>query len=400
MKLILSLKLLFVSVFLLAIEITQAQDSSWQRTYQFGAYNQFDLRNSSGNAIATHRVLQDVFRKNVKPQLGTKTGNITGGIYSFATTYLTMLWSHEFGHSLRAKQVSGYFKIHNFGLPIPYTTMHLPDDISLSNEALSVTAGFEVNSLSARQIQQEFVAQNGIYNEDLGFAFANRLMYPLYSLLILPRNPEDKETWTNTAGDPVHVALPVFKNYANGQVFRADSSVNPALVRYYNQSTYLGLLFNLLDPQMYREVGATFGKNKTRRPIFLLGDYTKGWTYGTLFNVSPLGYELYLNNYIHWADQHFMLYLKYGNPFKNNGVGLVWNRFVASPKVQLSAKVDAWDQDLFGKGLSTEIQGELKLSKYFGLMANLGYKSKGYVLGKQLEAGLNLGGGLIYYTRY
>ncbi|TNE79950.1 MAG: hypothetical protein EP332_09345 [Bacteroidetes bacterium] len=179
-----------------------------------------------------------------------------------------------------------------------------------------------------------------------------------------------------------------------------DSSVNPALIRYYNQSTYLGLLWNLADPQLYREVGATFGKNKTRRPIFLLGNQTQGWTYGTLFNVSPLGYELYLNNYIHLANQQFMLYLKYGDPFKNKGIGLVWHKLIAQNNWKLSAKVDAWDQGLFGKGLSTEVMTSLKFSKHFGLFANLGYKSKGYVLGKQLGAGLNLGGGLIYYTKY
>ncbi|TNE79951.1 MAG: hypothetical protein EP332_09350 [Bacteroidetes bacterium] len=194
MKLVQGLFLAFLVALCCIPASALAQDSSWRRQYDFGAYTQFDLRNSSGNAISTHRLLQDVFRTQIKPHMGEKSGNITAGIYSFATTYLTMLWSHEFGHSLRAKQVGGQFKIHNFGLPIPYTTMHLPSTISLTDKSLSVTAGFEVNSLSAQQIQQEFVAQNGIYNEALGFAFANRLMYPLYSFLIVPRNPKEKDT--------------------------------------------------------------------------------------------------------------------------------------------------------------------------------------------------------------
>lgn len=78
----------------------------------------------------------------------------------------------------------------------------------------------------------------------------------------------------------------------------------------------------MLDPQFYREVGAAFGKSsKIRRPVFLIGDYRNGWTYGTLFNASPLGYELYFQNYIHYKNNQYGLYVKYGRPFKNIGLG-------------------------------------------------------------------------------
>lgn len=392
--------LLFYLTLFTSASVLNAQDSLSIRKYQFGYYNQYDLRNSSTNAISTHQILNDAFRKLIKPKMNERLGNASYGVLSFATTYLTMLWSHEFGHSLRAKQVGGSFKIHNFGLPIPYTTMHLPSSINLIDEALSVTGGFEVNSLNIRHLQKEFIVNNGTYNEDLALSFANRLMYPLYSLLIIPRDPKDKDVWINTAGDPVHIALPVFKNYSNGKVFMPDSTVNPQLVRYYNQSSIFGLLFNLIDPQLYREIGATFGKNKPRKPIFLIGDQNNGWTYGTLFNTSPLGYELYLNNYIHISGQTFSAYFKYGNPFKNNGLGLNWYNMVNHKFVNISASIDLWDQDLFGIGVSGEIFTELKFSKNIGLFANLGYKSEGYVLGKQIQKGLNLGFGIQVYSKY
>lgn len=394
------MKFAFLCVLLTFTWHTYAQDSLLNRRYQFGIYNQFDLRNSSTNAITTHRILHDVFRKGIKPKMNERWGNITYGVYSFAATYMTMLWSHEFGHSLRAEQVGGNFKIHNGALPIPYTTMHLPNSISLVNEALSVTAGFEVNTMNMRSIQAEFVTQNGICNEDLAFSFANRLMYPLYSSVIVPRDPEKRDVWINTAGDPIHVALPVFKNYSDNQVFMADSTVNPALVRYYNQSSIFALLINLADPQLYREVGAAFGKKKSRAPIFILGDHTNGWTYGTCFNVSPLGYELYMNNYIHLGGQQFIVYLKYGNPFKNYGVGLTWNDLIKKEKLRLSATVDLWDQDLFGQGLSGELYTEIKAARKVGFFANVGYKTEGYVIGKQIAKGFNLGGGLVFYTSY
>lgn len=378
----------------------QAQDSSWVRTYEFGAYNQFDLRSSSSNAIATNRLLHDAFRKEITSNMDEKWGNITYGFFSFATTYLTMLWSHEFGHSLRARQADGEFRIHSIALPIPRTTMHLPASVSLVDEALSVTAGFEVNALNTRSIQSQFVAQNGIYNEDLAFSFANRLMYPLYTTVIVPTDPEDKDVWINTAGDPVHVALPVFKNYSSDMVFMPDSTVNPDLVSYYNQASIFGVLLNLLDINFYKEAGAAFGKNKTRNPLFLIGDHHTGWTYGTLFNVSPLGYELYLNNYIHINGNQFSLYYKYGRPFKNNGIGLMWRNFFQSEYGNLSARIDAWDQDIFSAGISGEILSEWKISDSFGLSVNAGYKTDGYVLGKQVSDGLNVGAGLVFYGVY
>lgn len=377
-----------------------AQDSSLVRKYELGFYNQYDLRNTSMNTISINRLVHDGFRKGVISKLNPKLGNITYGVFSFMSTYLTMLWSHEFGHSLRAEQVDGHFNIHNGALPIPYTTMDLPDSISLVDEALSVTAGFEVNAINTKSIQYEFIENNGHQNEDLALSFANRLMYPLYSSVIVPRDPEDHDVWINTAGDPIHIALPVFKNYSNDMVFMPDSTVNPALVSYYNQSSIFALVINLIDPQMYREVGATFGKRKNRAPIFLIGDYNTGWTYGTFFNVTPLGYELNLNNYLHVKDNKFRISIRYGNPFKNNGLGFAWTDILKQKKVNFTVSADVWDQDLFGIGASSEISAEIPLLKRFGCAANIGYKTEGYILGKQINEGVNFGIRLIRYGSY
>ena len=311
-----------------------------------------------------------------------------------------MLWSHEIGHSLRAWQVDGQFKIHNMALPVPYTTMHLSDDINLVDEALSVTAGFEVNYMTVRDIQNNFITQNGIYNEDLALSFAHRVLYPLYISLIVPMDANDPEAWLNPAGDPAHIALLVSKNYSDDPTIMPDGTVNPELVDLYNQSAIFASFFSLLDPQFYKEVGAAFGKNKTRRPTFLIGDHNNGWTYGTLFNASPLGYELYMNNYIHFNGNKFSVYAKYGNPYKNYGIGIGWDNMISAQKLSISSKIEAWDQDLFNKGISGEITLESKLSTHMGTSLTLGYKTEGYVLGKQLDKGVNFGIGLIYYAKY
>lgn len=375
------------------------QDSLWQRTYEFGIYNNHDLRNSSHNAISTHRLLNDGFETYVTSKMKPVVGNISKGVFSFATTYLTMLWSHEFGHSIRAHQVDGKFNIHNFGLPVPYTTADLPDDISLPNEAIFVTAGFEVNYLNVRSLQSQFIRQNGNWNGDLAYGFANRLMYPIYTTLIVRVDPSDPNVWIETAGDPVHYILPVFKNYSDNKVFMDDGEVNPDLEKFYNQASIFATFFNLLDPQFYREVGASFGSDKkVRRPIFLIGNHSNGWTYGTLFNASPLGYELYMQNYIHLNDQQYGLYLKYGRPFKNIGLGLSMNDVLDMNQFRTDFLLELWQQDIFGNGASAEFKSQWKMTANFGLNFNIGYKTEGYVLGKQLNSGLNLGVGICIYN--
>ncbi|MCF7807427.1 MAG: hypothetical protein K9N38_02755 [Candidatus Marinimicrobia bacterium] len=331
----------------------------------------------------------------IRPAMSPKLGDIAFSVFSFSTTYMILIWSHEFGHSLRAEQVGGHFNIHNANLPIPHTTMTLPDSISLVDETLSVTAGFEVNYLNVRTIQRDFMKNNGASNTDLAFAFANRIMFPLYTSVILPFTPEERDVWINTAGDPVHVILPVWKNYSDGQVFMADSSVNPDLVDLYGETALLGTYWNLLDPHFYKEVAASFGDETVeRKPIWLIGDAENGWTYGTLFNVSPLGYELYMNNYINLDGKALSVYFKTGRPFKNNGLGLVWNEFLTTDKMTMTATVDAWDQDIFGSGVAAELTTDMWVADGIDLILHTGYKTEGYVLGKQIPEGFTLGMGL------
>ena len=122
-----------------------------------------------------------------------------------------------------------------------------------------------------------------------------------------------------------------------------------------------------------------------------------GRTYGTLFNASPLGYELYMQNYIHLNNRQYGVYLKYGRPFKNIGLGFSMNDVLNFNNFKADVLAETWQQDLFGAGASLEFSGKLKLSKHFGLNFNLGYKSEGYVLGKQLNAGVNIGSGISFF---
>jgi|APSaa5957512622_1039677.scaffolds.fasta_scaffold44280_2 hypothetical protein len=120
-----------------------------------------------------------------------------------------------------------------------------------------------------RDMQSQFVRYNGLPNDDLSFSFANRLMYPIYTTLVVPIDPKNQNVWIETAGDPVYYTLPVFEQYSGNQVFLSDGTVNPELVSFYYEAMILALAVNLLDPPFYGELGASFGRaTKDRKPIF------------------------------------------------------------------------------------------------------------------------------------
>ena len=360
--------------------------ASFHRHYEIGIAPFLDLNTVSRNGLTAYKLLQDAYSLKLQPRLPKTLGKIAGGIWSFSITYLTMIWPHEFGHSLRAKQAGGAFRIHNVALPIPYTTMHLPADVSLTHRALSVTGGFEVNYLSSKSIQNDFLEYDGLYNDELALAFAHRLMYPIYVSLVIPRNPADKDTWIHTAGDPVHYIAPVWENYSDNAFFLSDSTVHPGLVSFYRQSALFATFWNLLDPTFYQEISALFGDVRDgKRPWYLLGDRSKGWTVGTMFNVSPLGYEVFLNNYLSWKNRLYILQIKSGRPFKNNAISLSCPNILHKQRLKLGGAAEVWDQDLYGKGflLSTDVSASI--GHQLSLEAQIGYKSRGYTLGRTTE---------------
>ena len=362
-------------------------DSTYHRYYEIGIAPSYDLHNVSRNGLTTFKVMQDVYSKGIQPKLPEKLGNMLGGVWSFSFTYLSMIWPHEFGHSMRAHQVGGHFNIHNIALPIPYTTMDLPDDVSFQSRALSVIGGFEINYLSSRSIQDDFYEYNGLYNDELGLAFVHKMMYPIYVSLIVPQNPEKADTWIKTAGDPVHYIMPVWQSYSNDEVFLSDGTVHPGLVDFYGQSALLATFFNLLDPAFYKQASAAFGKpTDGKRPWYLIGNEHTGWSYGTMFNTSILGYEVFLNNYLKLNDRLFIVRLKTGRPFKNNSLTISSPNIYTSEKIKLGALAEVWDQDIFGMGGMVYSDISYSISDKIDINLQFGYKTEGYTIGRTVES--------------
>ncbi len=347
-----------------------------------------DIYNASINTRTGGKLLHDAFTRGIGPQIGNTTvRNITEGVWSFATIFSAMLWSHEFGHMLRARQVGGRFYIERYSFPVIHGRMELPANHSLQDNALSITGGFEANYLTVRDIQLDLYRYNSLYNDELSLAFAHRLLYPIYFSLIAPVDPALPETWTNTMGDPVHWIKPIWQR-AGKDVLMADGTVNAELVRFYKQSALASVLWNLADLNVYREAGALFGNTlEGKKARYLFGNSSNGWGYGTHFNTSVLGAELNLVNYLRFNDKLYTTSLRYGFPFENYGIGLGAYHLLNTTRYNMDLNLDVWSQAYYGKGFALSSNLYYNLHKPLDLVLQAGYKTEGYVLGRMIDRG-------------
>lgn len=376
---------------------TPADTSNFYQYYELNLSAKDNLHMAAYNGLTAHKALQNALLYGLEPALPEKLGGAVSGLVGLGITYYAMLYSHEFGHVIRTKNAGGKFKFHNHNLPFPYTTLTLPEDVSLIDETLAVTGGFEVNYLAARRIQNDFIEYNGVYNTELALYFAHRMMLPIYTTLVVAVDPNDPNTWIETAGDPVHIVHPVWKMYSDGKVFEEDGSVVKGLANLYNQTNILGTFWNLTDPVFLKSFGSLFKSSKDgQRPWFLLGNHENGWTYGTSFNTSPLGYELYLHQYVTLNAKLYQLTLKTGEPFRNNSINLYSPNFFENEQLKIGAELQVFDQAMFGKGFHASGELTLTLSKQIKARLQAGYKTEGYILGRQLDGGLTGQLGLVY----
>lgn len=397
-KLHLTILSLFVS-FSVTLAINDSTEfniaNKYHRGYDLIYGLNYDLMNSSVNSRTAGKLIIDAYYRGIEPSIKNNTiKNITGFIWSFATTWSSTMWPHEFGHFLRANEVGGDFRIEKVRFPIAFGKVEFPDDATLVDESMFITGGLEVNHLIANEIQKDYYNYNGLHNDELYTAFFHRVMYPAYTMLFVRIDPKKSENWVNDAGESVCMgdaacfAKLVWERRGNNAI-NPDGKVSQGLVDLYNHAAWFSVLWNLADINLYHQASAlTKGELNGRRPKYLIGNETNGWSYGTLFNASVLGVELYLNNYIRLKDKFYTAYLKYGFPFENYGVGISAYNIFNTKSVVADLNFDFWNQEFYDLGLHGSTNLSFLIGKKFYLSSQLGWKTEGYLLGKSINKGL------------
>lgn len=88
------------------------------------------------------------------------------------------------------------------------------------------------------------------------------------------------------------------------------------------------------------------------------------------------------------GNQFYHVYFKYGFPFKNYGLGVSVPDLVRIKRFNLLGQVDFWSQDHYGNGIALSSTSRFEVAKGFNILAQIGYKTKGYIVGKTTKDGI------------
>ncbi|MCX7998122.1 MAG: hypothetical protein N3A69_04105 [Leptospiraceae bacterium] len=368
-------------------------------TFLFG-FN-YDVLNVSENSRTLLKMYSDAYYRGFEKKLeNSNIKEVVGFTWTFVGKWLTFLLPHELGHGLRTEQVGGGFRAVKFAAPGIVGDLRLPKTASSEDHTLALIGGFEANYLTTRDVQMDFYRYNGLYNDEYGMAFAHRIMYPLYAFLFSPQNPNDPQTWIRAGGDPVNFTKLVWERgsrkvfikeneflweFLNQHGIYQKEKVNPKLIQFYNQTAIASIFWNLIDWNLYRQADSFFGEQmEGKRPKFFEISEFK-WSYATLFNTSTLRAELYWYHYFQVKKNFFSLYFKTGFPYKNQGLGFFVSEILTYKAFSIDLQMDFWKQEFYGNGFALAPVFRYRISKELSLIAQLGYKTKGYLLGKTVE---------------
>ena len=369
-----------------------AQDDTtavYTRQYKlvFGASDELEIFATTG--VTLNKAFIDLYQQGIAHRLPAKLAPWIETIWSINWTFFFTMWPHDGGHWARAQQVGGDFLITKFGYPFPVAKMRLPEVMDRKYETLTSIGGHEINYLMRQQVHLDYYDKQYAFADELIFSFIQDIFYPMYAFLLAYADPTNPAVWTDTRGDPIESTLSVYKNYTGRDPIREDGSVDPELIDQYRTNTYLSLLWPLLNPMLYRSAKAfTVDMAKDHglmKAPWMLGNDRFAYSWGTIFHPSPLGYELYLNNYFRYNGKLYLVYMKTGHPFKNNGIGFQIPRLLEVGKFCLGLSADVWDQDIHGKGGNVVFSTEYQLQKGFRVIMKGGWKSAGYLVGRRVD---------------
>jgi hypothetical protein len=381
-----------------AAQENRSGDPSREYRLMFGSLTELEPIATAG--LTFNRMVHDLYYDRIGPVLSEKIRPVSEIAWSIFWTFTFTMWPHDGGHWARAEQIGGNFIIHGYSFPFPEAEMKLPSTLKPGEGTLSSIGGFEINYLMSRQVRNAFYGNGYVHADDLIHFLIQHTHFPFYAFLLTPADPTVPETWTDTYGDPVECVLSVYENYTGRPAIRNDGSVDPDLVRQYREASYLSLLWTLLDPMLYRSAGA-FGadmyENRGLTPSkMLIGNGQNGWIYGTQFHPSPLGYELYFTNYMHLKGNFYTVYLKWGRPYRNIGIGISAPGLLETGKTSVGLSCDLWDQDIYGRGAALSVNTEFRAGERFSLFLDGTWKDRGYLIGKRIRQSVTIQCGFGY----
>jgi hypothetical protein len=347
--------------------------------------------------VGLNKALTDAWYQGIGPHVPGKLGDILGVTWQVFWTFNASVWPHELGHRGRARQTGGAFVIDGYAFPFPKAHMELAEDYDPPELAtLSSVAGFEVNALMRRQTIQDLYARDYGYSDELIHAFIQDIYFPLYAFVIAPARATAPETWTDTRGDPVEETLSVYRTWTGREPVGEDGAVDEVLVGMYREAVFVNLATVALDPVVWQEArafGADMDEDYGLTQPWWIGGERLGWMPSPQMTPTPLGYEVTLHNYLR-AGRPWVVSLTAGRPYRDLGLSLAAPALVDTERLTLGAEAHGWSQEVWGSGGAIYGRLDLRLVGGLGLALKGGAKTGGYQVGRRIEAGPLIMGGL------
>ena len=357
-----------------------------------------DSESASSLGIFIHNNAIYGYENNVEPHLSTPVKYMVGIPFNIALTHFALIYPHEIGHGIRAREYGGDFIVHEWAFPVPVGERingpHTkPEYFTPEENLLFSIGGFEVNTHASLRMQKRYYLEDDMYTREVVLYTLNKLMAPFYFYGLANFDPNDPNIWLNyEGGDPGEMSGYLFEMQTGGAPMVNAGIVDPRLIAIYSQMKE-ATLWALLDPTVIQafvnsgENAGTIGDRSARRVRpWMLGTHNFKWMYGTQVNFSTLGVEKYLHHFIKASDEHFVLYTKTGAPFKNNGFGVQWQNAFEAFNYRVGLSYDSWDQDYYGSGNAYSVDFSYWPTKGLGLTGRIGSKDKGYLIGKSTSA--------------
>ncbi len=377
----------------------------------------------AGNMITAHKALY-TFQDAVIPDtlfVENRWYKKTGGFFyrmlrfwllDAQLDYLTVLTQHEvFGHGARYREMGHIKNSFHINLFFPYgdgsgyarSGELNPGHQSTPQTRISeVFAGNEATQLMSNDLEAAMLLNGTIHYRQASLFLASRNNLPAYiwrTRLLNNTNP--------FASDDIATYIMDINNIYFREAISRRIEINRLSIE---------CLTSLLDPiQVYSayailvSYGIKGKKSLSKIPMIRLGNV--GYLPSFQYSLTPFGPQFHMINYVKWEKRLFSAAFSYGigGRYQSYGVQLASYKCLQLPWIELDAKAELWHQqelqlDHYSyvplppkTGGSASVQcylHPLKNNRNIGLYLQGGYKTKGYMLGENLDHGLILRYGL------
>lgn len=310
----------------------------------------------------------------------------------------TLLLQHEvFGHGAHLREL-GQSPSYDLPLPFPYgegggSTSYYGSLIS-SRDILGVdTGGVDSTEILANELVKKGVAKGTLSFQEALLYFGGHHDQTGYIL-------SDNGKGTLSSGHDIRSYHADLTQYLGKEVVSYDQLRDYAYLNYADSMSWVSL-YTMWNYLFYAE-------REQEIPMFSLGgvEFLPGYRLA----LTPYGIEHGINSYLRLQESTGFAYFRFGDNGNRHSyaLGFDMNRLWENDEFSYGIKADLWKQPVVGQfeGLHSKdkiggalvLRSTYKFMEDYGLFAELGAKTKGYLLGEPLDKDLKLAVGVALFS--